>query len=193
MPAERLRVARGGRVAAEDAAYAVVADSRGHPCADGRSDVGRVRFAEAGRAQERVDLDDVVDVIDMPHISRRRHPLRRRSFTSITRKKGPHIIADSRAGTAPCKNARLPMQSRSGPSPTKAPLARSEDSSRAIGMSPKRSRDASRLERRKAIVRTEAAGRASLGESSHAAFGTATRPFVRSASPHRAGRTPSGC
>jgi hypothetical protein len=49
------------------------------------------------------------------------------------------LFAECRAGTAPCRNARLPMQSRFDRSPAKVPLARSEDSSPAIGMSPKRS------------------------------------------------------
>ena len=47
-------------------------------------------------------------------------------------------IAASRAGTAACKNAVLPTQNRFGRSTAKAPLARSEDSRLAIGMSPTR-------------------------------------------------------
>jgi hypothetical protein len=61
------------------------------------------------------------------------HPVAKEGIRALVR---DTLIAGCRADTAPCKNARLPMQSRFGRSPTKAPLARSEDSSPAIEMSP---------------------------------------------------------
>ncbi len=52
------------------------------------------------------------------------------------------LVAECRAGTAPCKSARLPMQSRFGRSPTKASLARS-----AIHLSRSECRQGTRRER----------------------------------------------
>jgi hypothetical protein len=51
-------------------------------------------------------------------------------------------VAGSRAAATVCKNARLPMQSRFGRSPTKALLATFEALVPAIGMSPKESQAA---------------------------------------------------